>query len=238
MVIFTVPEEQNHLELGGSCWRGCLRGLPEPRERILLVPCQQLWLPSAARRDTLREGIITWTLLSGFLSVFRWRHPERAFRVNCHLKTFLQVNSLAYFGCLHLPLQLIYRLLDFTVRAFFVLSFCLFYLDKPFCLFVWFFYLRVPEVTITSLTVYPTHLVREGKWKRLLSAGVPWRFHFELGPLLLPAAVAVNWKCQTCRLTVASRVCVINRTSHGTPNERVVSIRTETDPTIGQTLKK
>lgn len=27
------------------------------------------------------------------------------------------------------------------------------------------------------------------------------------------------WKCQTCRLTVASRACVINWTSHGTPNK-------------------
>lgn len=96
-------------------------------------------LTALCSQTTHTRGIITWTLLSGFLSVFRWRHPERAFRVNCHLKTFLQVNSLAYFGCLHLPLQLIYRLLDFTVRAFFVLSFCLFYLDKPFCLFVCFF---------------------------------------------------------------------------------------------------
>ena len=86
--------------------------------------------------------------------------------------------------------------------------------------------------------MYPTHLGREGKWNRILRAGFPWRFHFELGPLLLSAAVAVNWKCQTCRLTVASRVCVINRTSHGTPNERVVSIRTETDPTIRRSLEK
>lgn len=44
-------------------------------------------------------------------------------------------------------------------------------------------------------------------------------FHFVSGVLLGSAAVAVNWKCQTCRLAVASRACVINWTSHGTPSE-------------------
>lgn len=125
----------------------------------------------------------------------------------------------------YIPLQLIYRLQDFTVRAFFF-----FFPDKPFLAEgPWSDHRLSNGVSDTPGS--------GGKWKWLLSAGIPWRFHFELGPLLLSAAVAVNWKCQTCRLTVASRVCVINRTSHGTPNERVVSIRTETDPTIGQWLK-
>lgn len=53
-----------------------------------------------------------------------------------------------------------------------------------------------------------------------LTIGIhPQRFRFVMGTLLLSAAVAVNWKCQTCRLSVASRVCVINWTSLGTPTE-------------------
>lgn len=56
-----------------------------------------------------------------------------------------------------------------------------------------------------------------GKRKMITLTGSSECFHLVVGVLLRSAAV--NWKCQTCRLAVASLVCVINWTSQGTPDE-------------------
>lgn len=74
----------------------------------------------------------------------------------------------------------------------------------------------------------------DGWWRGELSfffsERVSWEVSLGAGSTVTSRSSCCKlWKCQTCRLTVASRVCVINWTGHGTPNKRIVSIRNEKD---------
>ena len=234
---------------GGSCWCGCLWGLPEPRgaHPVCASPCLPACLPaclSAARQDTESQWIITWLLLSGFRDcgdkvTKQEIYTRKPFYLLLHMTPRVYLFTYFFTGeeIINISHNLNVLLCSINPppaslgvpRPGFGNQWPL--IEKtPISGALWWYtwwMFRVEEEggVEGNHDVFDTNPPPPPRW-----------FHFVSGVLLRSAAVAVNWKCQTCRLTVASRACVINWTRHGTPNEgscpSAMKKITTTTPTI------